>query len=584
MDVINKLYEKGRQMEKSKSISDRKGRGIFYTPIEVVDYMSMNIIRNVNLIENPYVRILDISCGAGYFLLKAFELIKTMFEQHLEDILNIHTELKGILSVDTIGKFVAENNIWGVDIDTDAVSFVKAALQEASGLGSSCSANIICADSLLSWVYDGELSWFWKQGFDIVIGNPPYIGHKAVPREYKEKLYKYYKDVYRDKADISYCFFKRGINLLKQEGILCFITSRYFIEGPSAMGLREFLNGYSIDEIVDFGDSKIFNDAGVSVCIISIRKGEGSKLVKVKKMPDKLGVKSDDLLIKGLEEFNISKDFLKNDGWVLLEPEKLEVFQLIDKLSTHSLDQIFDSCQGIITGCDRAFILSQEQAEELKIEKTLLRPWIKNSQVEKFFIKPSDKLIIYTNLIKQPEKYPVALGFAESYKDRLTQRRECQKGFREWYELQWGRDSKNFDSPKIIYPYKAAENRFAVDRNSLYCSADVYSLLLKDKYLEEFSLEYFAALLNSKLVEFYFKCYAKKINTALYDYYPNTVLRIKLKLDIISSEIIDLVKSLKNYQNTAENKCILQAIDREVYKMYSLTEKQIKTIENSAGE
>lgn len=584
MDVINKLYEKGRQMEKSKSIDDRKGRGIFYTPIEIVDYMSMHIVQNVNLIENPYVRILDISCGAGYFLLKAYELIKTMFEQHLEEILNMHTELKDILRFDTIGKFVVENNIWGVDIDKAAVSFVKTALQEATGLDSSCNANILCADSLLSGVHDGELSWFWKQDFDIVIGNPPYIGHKAVPKEYKAELYKYYRDVYKDKADISYCFFKRGINLLKQGGILCFITSRYFIEGPSAMGLREFLSGYSIDEIVDFGDSKVFDDAGVSVCIISIRKGEASKLVKVKKMPDKLGAKPDDLRIKGLEEFNISKAFLKNDGWVLLEPESLEVFQMIDKLSTHTLDQIFDSYQGIITGCDGAFILSKEQAEELKLEKALLRPWIKNSQVEKFFIKPSDRLIIYTNFMKQPESYPIALSFAENYKARLAQRRECQRGIREWYELQWGRDSRSFDSPKIVYPYKAAENRFAVDRNSLYCSADVYSLLLKDKYSEELSLEYLAALLNSKLVEFYFKCYAKKITTALYDYYPNTVLRIKLKLDIISSEIINLVKSLKSYQNTEENKCILLAIDREVYKMYGLTEKQIKTIENSSGE
>jgi len=582
MNGIKKLYEKGRQMEKNKSISDRKERGIFYTPIEVVDYMSINIVQNVNLIENPYIKILDISCGAGYFLLKAYDLLKTMFEHHLEDILNKHTELKGTLSFDTIGKFIAENNIWGVDIDTEAVSFVKATLQEAAG--KSCNTNIICADSLLSGVQNGELSWFWKQGFDIVIGNPPYIGHKAVAKEYKAELYKYYKDVYRDKADISYCFFKRGINLLKQEGILCFITSRYFIEGPSALGLREFLSVYSIDEIVDFGDSKVFDDAGVSVCIISIRKGEGSKLVKVKKQPDKLDVKPDNLLIKGLEEFNIAKDFLKNDGWVLLQPERLKVFQLIERLSTHTLDQVFDSYQGIISGCDRAFILSQEQAEELKIEKDLLRPWIKNSQVEKFFVKPSNKLIIYLNSIEQPDMYPIALNFAESYKAKLSQRRECQKGSRKWYELQWGRDRRIFDSPKIIYPYKAAANRFAVDRNSLYCSADVYSLILKDKYKEELSLEYFAALLNSKLVEFYFKCYAKKINTSLYDYYPNTVLKIKLKLDIISIEIADLVKSLKNYQNTADNKCILQAIDREVYKMYNLTEKQIKVVENSVGE
>lgn len=582
MNLVNKLYEKGREMEKNKSIRDRKGKGIFYTPIEIVDYMSLNIMCNINLIENPYAKILDISCGAGYFLLKSYELLKAMFEQNLENILIAHTELRDILSFDTIGKFVVENNIWGADIDKEAVNFVKTALQVAAG--SSCKTNIICADSLLSGVQNDELLWFWKQDFDIVIGNPPYIGHKAVAKEYKTELYKYYKDVYRDKADISYCFFKRSIMLLKHGGTLCFITSRYFIEGPSANGLREFLSGYSIDEIVDFGDNKVFDDAGVSVCIIRIKKDEVSKLVKVKKPLYKPNVKPEDLLIKGMKEFNIGKNFLSKNGWVLLEPERMEIFQLIDRLSTHTLEHIFDSYQGIITGCDKAFIISQKQADELKLEKNLLKPWIKNSQVEKFFIKPSDKLIIYTNSIKQPEKYPIAISLIESYKARLSLRRECQKGYREWYELQWGRESESFDSPKLVYPYKASENRFAVDRNSLYCSADVYSLLLKDKYKEYFSLEYLAALLNSKLTEFYFKCYAKKINTALYDYYPNTVLRIRLKLDTISSKIIDLVKALKSYKNTEEKKCILQAIDREVYNMYGLTEKQIRIIENSAGE
>lgn len=582
MDIFENVYYKGRQLEKEKSIDDRKGSGVFYTPIEIVDYMSRNILHTIDLIENPYTKILDLSCGAGYFLFKSYELLRNMFQQQLEAILERNTELQGILTRETINRFIVENNIWGVDTDAKAVGFVQEALQKTAG--SSCRTNIICADSLLSGVENDEFPWFWTQSFDVVIGNPPYLGHKAVPGEHKAELYKHYKDVYRDKADISYCFFKRGMDLLKQGGKLSFITSRYFMEGPSASGLRAFLRSYAIEEILDFGDSKVFNDAGVAVCVIGMRKSEVQTLVKVKKVHTAQDTKLEDLLETGLTLFDVDPSLLKSEGWVLQRPEKLEVFRIIEENSSHRLDEIFESRQGIITGCDKAFILDREQAERLGIESSLLRPWIKNSQIEKGCIKPSDKLIIYTDFIGEPDDYPAAIAFAEEYRNRLMQRRECQKGLRHWYQLQWGRDSKSFESPKIIYPYKASENRFAVDRAGLYCSADVYSLTLKEEFRDKFSLEYLAALLNSKLVEFYFKCFAKRISSSLFDYYPNTVLRIMLKLDTINPKIIELANSYECYRKTEERECILRAIDREVYMMYDLKEEQIQIIENSAGE
>ncbi|MDF2521774.1 MAG: adenine-specific methylase [Clostridia bacterium] len=582
MDIISRLYNKGRELEKNKSKKDRKKKGVFYTPIEIVDYMSSNMLDNINLIENPYVRVLDISCGAGYFLLKAYQLLKEKLLSELEAITDKHPELQGILTEETIGKFIVEHNLWGVDIDPEAAAFVRAELQET--VGSSCHTNIICADSLLSDFESNELAWFWKQGFDIVIGNPPYIGHKAVSIKYKNELYKHYKAVYRDKADISYCFFKRGMDLLKEDGRLSFITSRYFMEGPSAAGLRDFLKGFAIEEIIDFGDSRIFSDAGVAVCIVSVRKSDASTAVRVKKPCTNQDCQLKDLFEKGLAEFNTDKALLKSEGWLLLEPSKLELYRHIDSQSTHRLDQLFNSFQGIITGCDRAFIVNREQAEELEIEKSLLKPWIKNSQIEKFFVTPSDKLVIYTDLIDDPEKYPAAIGFAEVHRDRLSKRRECQRDLRKWYKLQWGRDSRIFESPKIIYPYKAARSRFAVDRKGLFCSADIYSLLLKSELQNSFSLEYLAALLNSKLVDFYFKCFAKRISPSLFDYYPNTVLRIKLKLDTINENILRLTERITSSQNAAEHKCILQAIDREVYTMYGLSEEQIRIIEDSAGE
>lgn len=581
MEQINKLYLQGREFEKNKSINDRKAKGVFYTPLEVVDYMIKNTIASLDIINNPFVKIVDISCGAGYFLIRYFEALQDFFKHNFNEIIAANPELKKKLSFDDIGRFIVEHNIWGADIDGEAVRMVRESLNKAAGC--SCKSNIICADSLLDGLENTEHKEFYAEQYDCVIGNPPYIGHKGVPTEYKRILYKHYNEVYKDKADISYCFFKRGLELLKPKGKLCFITSRYFMEGPSADKLRSFITAYTVEELVDFGDCKVFADAGVSVAIISIIKQQSLQDIIVRKIDnndDDQGVIS----INKTKPFYIGKSFLKKEGWILLEPKVLELYKLIESSSTHELGNIFDSYQGIITGCDKAFVLNEQQAKELSIEKELLKPWIKNSHVDKFEIKNSDKLLIYSDLITKPENYPKAIAFAEVHKDKLLQRRECHLGVRHWYQLQWGRDTKNFESEKIVYPYKAAKNRFAVDRQGLYCSADVYSLLLKVEFKGIYSLDYITALLNSKTMEFYFKCIAKKISPTLYDYYPNKVLKIKLKLNGINEVIEELVNMIYKTQKSTDRKCILQAIDREIYKMYNFNESQIEIIENSAGE
>ncbi|MDF2591572.1 MAG: adenine-specific methylase [Clostridia bacterium] len=581
MEQVNSLYLQGRAFEKNKSIDDRKAKGVFYTPLEVVDYMVRNTIASLDIINNPYAKIVDISCGAGYFLIRYFEAMRSFFQQNYNEIITLNPQLKNKLSYEDIGRFIIEHNIWGADIDSEAVTLVKESLDKAAGC--SCKSNIICTDSLLGGLENTEHKEFWAQQYDCVIGNPPYIGHKGVPSEYKSILYKHYKDVYKDKADISYCFFKRGMELLKPRGVLCFITSRYFMEGPSADKLRSFIAAYDVEELVDFGDCKVFADAGVSVAIISIRKQSRLEEVRVKKLKICYG-NSEVINIDETEAFYINKSFLKKEGWVLLEPKALEIYTKLEGSSTHQLGDIFDSYQGIITGCDKAFVLNEVQAKELGIEKELLKPWIKNSHVDKFEIKNTDKLIIYSDLITEPASFPQAIAFAEAYKNKLMQRRECKRGVRHWYQLQWGRDIKNFEHEKIVYPYKAAKNRFAVDRKGLYCSADVYSLIIKEEFKGIYSLDYITALLNSKTMEFYFKCIAKKISPTLYDYYPNKVLKIGLQLNEFNEIIGNLAKTISTANKSIERKCILQAIDREIYKMYNFNESQIEIIENSAGE
>ena len=93
-------------------------------------------------------------------------------------------------------------------------------------------------------------------------------------------------------------------------------------------------------------------------------------------------------------------------------------------------------------------------------------------------------------------------------------------------------------------------------------------------------MEYIAAVLNSRLLEFYFKCYAKKISKDFYDYYPNTVLRMKIPMPSAVNPIGELASKIKNCKNEDARKAVTYEIDREIYRLYGLSEKQIEIIES----
>jgi adenine-specific DNA-methyltransferase len=234
---------------------------------------------------------------------------------------------------------------------------------------------------------------------------------------------------------------------------------------------------------------------------------------------------------------------LKNEGWSFLNNMERSI---IGKLRGFELSTFCDSYQGIITGCDDAFVIEKGTAEELKIETELLKPWIKNKNVRDFSVSESNEFIIYSDLIKDENKYPNAVKYIERYKEKLQNRRECSKGLRRWYELQWGRNPEVFEGKKIIYPYKASKNRFALDCGS-YFSADVYTIKIKDMFLNSISYEFLVGVLNSSIYEFYIKTIAKKLGDNLYEFYPNKIMTLKIPQYIkeIENEVLKGSRDIK---------------------------------------
>jgi adenine-specific DNA-methyltransferase len=533
-----------------------KEKGIVYTPEEISLFIIKEALKAEDVIDNPNIKVLDPACGCGNFIIPCFEYLKEIFIDNLNSINGKnHMNLKE----EDITKHIIDNNLYGFDIDEDALKVLLLDLFTISGYINE--RNFKNKDFLLDSI---------DTNFNVIIGNPPYVGHKAVDKEYSKILKEKYKGIYKDKGDISYCFFKSSLGKLKDKGKLSFITSRYFIESPSGEELRKILlEKTTLYKIIDFYGLRPFKNVGVDPAIIflineEIAKNEiGSAKIEVIKPITSTGKNKKDFYEalflnenKNYKKFHVLSKNLDNKGWVLVDEKQRNIIKKIEAKSHFLLEDICDSYQGIITGCDKAFVVDYNTIIEQNIERNTIKTWIKSSFIYKGKVSGENRFLIYSDLIDNEQEYPNAIKYIMKHKERLMNRRECKKGIRKWYELQWGRNGEIFEKEKIIFPYKSNNNRFALDKGS-YFSADVYSLVLKEHTV--FSYEYLLYLLNSKLYEFYFKTFGKKLGEDLFEYYPNKLMKL-------------CIPRIEDYNDKID--------ESYLYKFFELTEEEINIIEN----
>lgn len=555
-NILNIKVENKFAEEYFKFNGLNKEKGIVYTPEEISLFIIKEALKPEDVINNPNIKILDPACGCGNLIIPCFEYLKEIFNENL----NLINEKNGInLREQDIAKHIVDNNLYGFDIDEDALRVLSVDLFTISGYINE--KNFKNKDFLLDSI---------DNTFNVIIGNPPYVGHKSVDKEYSKLLKENYKGIYKDKGDISYCFFKSALGKLKYKGKLSFITSRYFIESPSGEELRRILlEKTKLYKIVDFYGIRPFKNVGVDPAIIFLINEEIPKnkistaQIEVIK-PIAITGKNKKSFYEGLflnenkgyKKFDVLSKNLDNRGWILIDERQRNIIKKIEQKSKFLLEDICDSYQGIITGCDKAFVLECDTIINQNIEKDIIKPWIKSSYIYKAGVSGENKFLIYSNLIDNEQEYPNAINYIMRHKERLMNRRECRKGLRKWYELQWGRTGEIFEKEKIIFPYKSNSNRFALDRGS-YFSADVYSLVLKEPAV--FSYDYLLYLLNSKLYEFYFKTFGKKLGEDLYEYYPNKLMKLR-------------VPYIEEYNHKID--------EAYLYKFFQLTKEEIEIVES----
>jgi adenine-specific DNA-methyltransferase len=361
--------------------------------------------------------------------------------------------------------------------------------------------------------------------------------------------------VFDGKADVFYYFLERGLECLRDGGVLGYVVPRYWLGADKAARLRRFLAQHSeLIRLLDFDRMPVFARAGVQVCVLVLRKRrpKPSHTLEVLRPLNDSPIDDPSVLFgsglapdtSAVTRFSVQQELL-GDSWVLVPSEERFLMSAIEAASDSCLGDVASVSPGLITGLDKVrpegsrrgrriqegvFVLSEKEIKALNLlpeERGLVKPWVKNSHVERWTVKDSDLCVLYVTSRPDAASMPNLTRHLERFRPILEARYEIALFHRPWWRLVRPRKPEQFDGPvpKIVAPYKAAQTRFAVDYGRHFCSADVYCINAHDGLLPE----YLCCLLNSRLLEFYFRRIAKKMGHT-YEYYAHTLVRLPIRV------------------------------------------------------
>ncbi|EPC6601561.1 DUF7149 domain-containing protein [Campylobacter coli] len=447
------------------------------------------------------------------------------------------------------------------------------------------------------------------KGFDLIIGNPPYIKEAE-----NKELFTNTKKLrtYQGKMDIWYHFVGRGFDILKNNGYLAFIATNNWVTNSGAKKLRNIvLEESQILSLVDFSSFMVFDSASIQTMIMSFQKTKPPKNYEFHfaKITTQTPIYEDVInLLKNEKTQNneilkinltpkkfIDKtlNFTKSDYEELFNKiQKYGKFYLEEKEVANGIHPHYDFINNRINSNHNfafkigqgIFGLSEEEKEKLKLtklENNLVKPYYDTQNFLKFFFKKNNhQWLIYTNSsFKNPnsmDDYPNLKKHLDKFQNVITSDNKP-------YGLHRARDEKFFTgSPRIVALRKCVgEPKFSYVDFDCYVSATFYVIKT-----QRINVKYLTAILNSKLIAFWLKHKGKmQGNNYQIDKEPLLnipIVTINSKNQKIADELINLVDEIlkaKEQDKNANTSPLEEKINNMVYKIYNLTEEEIKTIE-----
>ncbi|QTO98240.1 class I SAM-dependent DNA methyltransferase [Helicobacter pylori] len=444
-------------------------------------------------------------------------------------------------------------------------------------------------------------------GFDCIIGNPPYIRQEHI-KDLKPLLEKQYQDFYNSTADIYTYFFALAFNLLKEKGFNAFITSNKYARAKYGAKLRELLlKKTTLVSYMELNALKVFESAAVDTSIIHFIKQPPLKESVFKYYEP---TENDKENLKSTPHLSMKQNALQTESFIFANTTLLDLRDKMENIGTPLKDWGIQINYGIKTGCNEAFIIPTEKRDEIlkncddaqKDEKgmserertiELIKPILRGKDIKRYSYEWADLWVInthngYTSAFKSKippidiEKYPALKAHLDSHHDAIVTR--CDQGDTP-YHLRNCMYLEDFEKEKIVYPETSQGAYFVYEKQRNILEKTAF-MIVSDAY----NLKLLTALLNSKLITFYFKnfCGGCILGKSGYQYNKHALEKIPIpqittKNQELARKITDCAERIlksKAKDPKANTQELEKEIDALVYQLYHLTDEEIKTIEN----
>ncbi|WP_373496207.1 Eco57I restriction-modification methylase domain-containing protein [Aquiflexum sp.] len=619
----------GQEVDKSKT--KRKRDGVFYTPKYVTKYIVDNTLgrlctekkTELGIIDEDFAEgkrgrqkktiqrlkekldtyrtwllqltICDPACGSGAFLNQVLEFL--MAEHRYVD--ELESQLfDSSLILPNVENHILENNIFGVDINEESVQIARLSLWLRTAKKgrklSSLNSNIKVGNSLIDDPeVAGELAFNWQEefpqvfvkgGFDVVVGNPPYVRQELFGniKPYLENNF----NVYEGTSDLFAYFYELAFRINKNDSLFGFISNT-FEKTKAANKLRDFLKlETEFLEYIDFTEVQIFEGATTyPIILIAKNRKKPEKEFCYKKVPRNLQGRVIDIDL--LEETKVIQSSLSSDSWSF---NSNKLFKILDKIHSHrNIRDQFGKCyRGIVTGYNEAFIINNEIKNALESihpnSKELIKPFFEGKDQSKWNSEKIDKYIIFTRRGTDITRYPAIENYLNRFRERLTPRNSEDQtigrkpGPYKWFEIQDSVDYfELFENPKITWPNLQSQPKFSIDLNGFYINAP--SVILPSSNLT------LLCIVNSKLIWEFLKsiCVVRsggyiEVKPQYFEQIPIPELQNEEVFESLANLIIDATKNLQlitsNLLGLLQTKFYLDKLSTKLQNWPSLNFKE----------
>ena len=445
-----------------------------------------------------------------------------------------------------------------------------------------------------------------ERGFDVVIGNPPYVRQEALG-----ELKTYYQDaykVYHGVADLYVYFIERSISSLNEDGIFSYIVANKWLRANYGKPLRHWLKRQCVEEVVDFGDLPVFQ-ATTYPCIIRVSRNQPKSTFAVTEMETLSFTSLDEYVHE--HHFAVNREGLDNSGWSLVDEKTQALLEKIRHVGV-PLGEYVDGkiYRGVLTGLNEAFVIDAATREKLIAEdpksEALIKPFLVGRDIKRYQPSESKRYLIFTRRGVDLQRYPAIEQYLLQFKERLMPKPKDWKGGKwpgrkpgdyKWYEIQ---DTivyyEEFEKPKICWGNLCDEAPFTIDFESYYVNAPGCILNSSDKYL--------LGCMNSKLLWRFLQEIAAGRRGGFIEAKPFYVQQLPIrtidfadtedksshdKMVTLVEQMLALHERLKETMEESEKAMLQQQIDEtdqqidnQVYELYGLTPEEIAIVEGNS--